>query len=264
MLDQPPDKTQQCISMQVLLFGGTGGCGSQALVRLLQRGIEVTVIVRSEVRIPDSVKGHKLLTVVLAPGGHLCMDRSELMELLRPCSHVISCLGHRLTFKGMCGSPRTLCTDTVRLICELTQQLGPASPLRLIVVNTEGCDRLDGADPRRGCGERLLLSCLWCCLPPHRDNVGVMHYLSRKASSNSAIEFCAVRPSDMIDDEGCEFTLHETLQNGIFNAGTTRRANVGAFMADLVTKSNLWETWKNKFPHILDVVVSPLAERKFK
>ena len=188
------------------------------------------------------------------------MDRSELTELLRPCSHVISSCGHRLTFKGMCCAPRSLCTDTVKLICELTQQLGPTK--KLIVVNTEGCDRLDGADPRRGCGERLLLSCLWCCLPPHRDNVGVMHYLSRKAFSNSAIEFCAVRPSDMIDGEDCEYTLHETLQNGIFNAGTTRRANVGGFMADLVTKPGLWETWKNKFPQILDVVVSPVAEKK--
>ena len=66
----------------------------------------------------------------------------------------------------------------------------------------------------------------------------------------------------MIDGEECEFTFHETLQNGLFNAGTTRRANVGVFMADLVTKSGLWETWKNKFPHILDVGIPPVAERK--
>merc|ERR1711924_386974 len=70
-------------------------------------------------------------------------DRSELTELLRPCSHVISSCGHRLTFKGMCCAPRSLCTDTVKLICELAQELRPASPLRLIVINTEGCDRLE-------------------------------------------------------------------------------------------------------------------------
>ena len=241
--------------MKVLLFGGTGGCGSQALLSLLQRGIAVIVVVRSETRIPDTAKGHKLLTVVVETRGHLCMDRSELTEILRSCSHVISCCGHRMTFQGLCGAPRSLCTDTVKLVCELMEQLKPVSPLKLIVINTEGCDRLDGADPKRGCAERLLLSCLWCCIPPHRDNVGVMNYLSRTGPSNPSIEFCIVRPSDLIDDEACEFTLHETLQNGIFNAGTTRRANVGGFMADLVTKAGLWETWKNKFPHILDVVV---------
>ena len=44
---------------------------------------------------------------------------------------------------------------------QLMEQLKPVSPLKLIVINTEGCDRLDGADPKRGCAERLLLSCLW-------------------------------------------------------------------------------------------------------
>ena len=47
-------------------------------------------------------------------------------------------------------------------------------------------------------------------------------------------------------------TLHDTLQNGIFNAGATARANVGEFMADLVTKPGIWQRWKNSFPHILD------------
>ena len=73
-------------------------------MRLLQRGIAVTVVVRSETRIPDAAKGHKLLTVVIAPGGHLCMGRVELTELLRSCSYVISCCGHR--HSGACAVHR--------------------------------------------------------------------------------------------------------------------------------------------------------------
>ena len=37
-----------------------------------------------------------------------------------------------------------------------------------------------------------------------------------------------------------------------FVAGTTRRANVGEFMADLATKPEVWAQWKNGYPHILD------------
>ena len=48
----------------------------------------------------------------------------------------------------------------------------------------------------------------------------------------------------------------ETLQNGIFNAGTTSKANVGQFMADLVTDEGVWSTWKGKYPQILNEVSS--------
>ena len=48
--------------------------------------------------------------------------------------------------------------------------------------------------------------------------------------------------------------MHATLQNGIFNAGTTSRANVGEFMANLVTEPATWAEWKDTYPHVLDAV----------
>ena len=74
---------------------------------------------------------------------------------------------------------------------------------------------------------------------------------------NPHVAFCAVRPSDLVDAEPSAFTPHATLQNGIFNAGTTRRANVGEFMADLATKPEVWARWRNGYPHILDAVPPP-------
>lgn len=58
------------------------------------------------------------------------------------------------------------------------------------------------------------------------------------------------------------YTVHETLQNGLFNAGTTTRANVGHFMADLVTDQIVWSQWKGKFPQIIDVVEAKEPKKK--
>lgn len=249
---------------KALLLGATGGCGAEALLRLLERGVAVTTIVRSESRLPEAAKGHKLLTVVEAPNGHLALSDAEMMGHVRGCDAVVSCLGHNLTFKGVYGSPRMLCRDTVRQVCEACRQLQPPSPVKLVVVSTEGVDRPDGADPKRGLAERLVLWLLWLLLPPHADNMAVVEYLHREAPSNPHVEFCAPRPSDMgpprhtPGEEPAAFTLHATLQNGLFNAGSTRKASVGAFMADLVTKASSWQQWRNAYPHILD----PAPEKK--
>jgi len=141
---------------------------------------------------------------------------------------VISSLGHNMTLRGMYGTPRKLCTDTVHQLCRVAELLQPMNPIRLIAISTEGVDRPDGADPPRGRGERLVLWLLWLLLPPHADNLAVVDYLHRSARTSPHVEFCAVRPSDMIDsEEKSEVTLHATLQNGIFSAHPpSTRANV--------------------------------------
>ena len=49
---------------KVLLLGATGGIGSQTLQQLLDRGVAVTAIVRSEQRLPGGARGRKLLTAL--------------------------------------------------------------------------------------------------------------------------------------------------------------------------------------------------------
>ena len=166
---------------KVLLLGATGGCGSPALIKLLSKRAAVTAIVRSADRLPAEARGHELLTVVVLPDGHLVLSDTEMAEHMRGCDAVISSLGHNLTLWGMYGTPRKLCTDTVRQLCRVAELLQPMNPIRLIAISTEGVDRPDGADPPRGRGERLVLWLLWLLLPPHADNLAVVDYLHRSA-----------------------------------------------------------------------------------
>ena len=288
---------------RVLLFGATGGCGSQVLTRLLGRGVLVTAVVRSAERLSDDVTSHDNLTVVVFPNGHLATTTTttetttrnddgnandftrRLDRYVRECECVVSCLGHNLTLKGMFGRPRQLCVETVRQVCDaVARQKGARKdiasseeeqkkedenannntnnePLRLIVVSTEGVSRFDGADPKRGALERALLKALYVLLPPMKDNVEVVRFLHELKETNETstpshrvVEFCAVRPSDMRDGEESPHEAHAELQNGLFDAGNTTRANVGAFIADLVTKPETWARWRNAFPHLLDSI----------
>lgn len=241
--------------MRVLLFGATGGCGSQVLTRLLDRGVETTVLVRSEDRLPEGAASNPLLRVVVEPRGHLALGQSALVDVIRGSDAVVSCLGHNLSLSGVFGAPRRLCRDTTAAVLAAARALAPARPLKYIVVSTEGVDHPGGADSAtltRGLAERFVLWLLSWVLPPHADNMSVVDYLHEEASGDPHVEFCAVRPSDMVDAEESAYELHATLQSGIFNAGTTSRANVGAFMADLATKRDLWDTWRGTYPHILD------------
>ncbi len=237
---------------KVLIFGATGGIGSHALVRLLDSGVAVTAIVRDESRLPAAAKGHAQLSVVVARDGHLNM---ELEPYVRGCSAIVSCVGHPLSRKGIWGEPKRLCVDTTRKVCEAVRALSPAAPMKYIVINTEGVDRVDGADPRRGLMERIVLGLLYYALPPHADNMATVAYLHNEVAGerNPHVEFCAVRPSDLTDKvPATEYSLNATLQNGIFAPGSTRRVNVGHFMADLATKPDVWAQWKERYPHILD------------
>ena len=257
---------------RVLLLGATGGIGSQTLLQLLGRGIKVTAIVRSEARLPGSAKDHHHLTTIVRETGAIDLGVEEMAQLVRGCGAVVSCLGHNTTqgLGGIFGHPRTLCEDTTKLVCDAIKALQPERSIKYIVVNTALVDHPDGSsDPPRGWLERVIFWLLEKLLPPHLDNVKTSHYLYNQASSDAHYKFCVVRPDSLVDvattttthgdDSGNssdppQYTVHETLQNGLFNAGTTTRANVGHFMADLVTEQSVWEMWRGKFPQILDVV----------
>lgn len=238
---------------RVVVLGATGGCGARAVEALLERGADVTAVVRSAGRLPDGLRANPKLAVVETPGGHLGTD---LREHLHGATAVLLCLGHNLTPAGLWGPPWRLCRDSVLQVARACRDLEPSAPIRLAVISTEGVSRPDGADPPRGLVERLVLGLLSLLIPPVADNEAVVATLGSEdfARKFHSVEFCAVRPSNMVDGERCAYSLHETLQNGALNAtGQTTRANVGHFMADLATSDELWGLWRGKYPHILDV-----------
>ena len=187
---------------RAILFGATGGIGRHVLRDLLDRNVSVTALVRSASRL-ETVDHPRLTIVELGPEGHLALDNQTFLGHLRGCEAVVQCLGHNMSFSGMFGHPRRLCTDTVRRVCEAARTGKFAQPVKLIVVNTEGVDRPDGGDSglHRGCFERCLLGCLTCILPPHADNVATLRYLHQNALVNPHVSFCAVRPSDLTNVE---------------------------------------------------------------
>lgn len=234
-----------------LIFGATGGIGKHALARLLDLDHQVTAFVRSSSRLPDACRDHPNLSLVENERGHLALSDEEFYQLIKGHDTVISCLGHNMTFKGVYGSPRRLCSDTVKRVFA---SVDSSASLRLIVINTEGVDRPDGGDGSvRNCCEKVVLGLIKLCVPPHADNVATSGCLHSLSASNPNVSFVAVRPSDLVDKERSVYECHDKLQNGIFNAGETSRANVGDFMAKLVEEEETWRKWSNKFPHIINV-----------
>ena len=88
----------------VLLLGGTGRTGRRVLDQLLERGVEVRAIVRSVQRLPEGMANHDRLTLVEAD--LLSLSQRDLLDQVRGCDAVVSCLGHTIDLKGIFGPPR--------------------------------------------------------------------------------------------------------------------------------------------------------------
>ena len=90
-------------------------------------------------------------------------------------------------------------------------------------------------------------------LPPHVDNEKAADFLRNEIGPNDKeIEWSAVRPDGLVDEsEGSDYEVHSSpTRSAIFDAGTTSRINVGHFMAELITNSDLWSRWKGQMPVI--------------
>ena len=186
---------------KVLLLGATGGIGSQALLQLLDRGADVTAIVRSAGRLPREARVHPRLTVLECEAGVLGMQLPELAKHARGCDAMVSCLGHRPSVQGLFGQPRKLCADSTRRACEAIGLLQPARPLKVVVVSTGLADHPDWtSDPPRGIIERLILWLLEMLLPPH---VGVSARAGARAWACVSAGRATVRARAGVCGRGC-------------------------------------------------------------
>lgn len=262
--------------MHVLIVGASGGCGRHLLTDISARDdVSITALVRSEASLPQlSNEARKRVKAVVVTGVE-AITEAELVEHMRGCDAVLSCLGHHehgvkgTTYKALYGpkNQRQLCTDFSKKVCSSVRELKPMKPIKYIVISSPASGGAHGVlsdgDPPRSCGERTMLSLLEKLVPPHRDNVMNAQFLETqmpgRESMNSYMEICVLRPDDLVNisdvkNKGTvgEYTVHEDLQYGLFNAGVTSRENVGRFMADLLTDVQLWEQWKGKFPQVLD------------
>ncbi len=236
--------------MTTLVVGASGATGRLLVERLLDRGESVKVIVRSMENIPESVRKHKNLSIILA--SVLELSDAEISQHIKGCNAIASCLGHNLTFKGMYGHPRNLVTHAVQRLCRAVKESKPEASVKFLLMNTAGNSNRDLSE-KISFGQTCVILLLRLLLPPHVDNEKAADFLRTKIGQNDReIEWVAVRPDNLINEDiATEYEEYiSPIRSAIFDAGTTSRINVGHFMAKLITDSETWDKWKGKMPVI--------------
>ncbi|MGB5497715.1 MAG: NAD(P)-binding oxidoreductase [Maribacter sp.] len=236
--------------MTILVVGASGATGRQLIEQLLIQGYKVRAVVRSPDKIPDSWKSYERLKII--PASLLDMSDKELMELTLDCHAIASCLGHTMSWKGIYGQPRKLVTNAARRLCNAVEANKPERPIKYVLLNTAGNRNRDLNEPI-SFAQKCVIGLLRLLLPPHVDNEKAADYFRTQIGQNNHfIEWAAVRPDDLIDDDKVtDYAIHPSpIRSAIFNAGKTSRINVGHFMADLISDADLWNTWKGQMPVI--------------
>lgn len=238
--------------LSVLILGATGNTGGLVALQLLERGVGLKAIVRSASRLPSGISGHVKAEVVQASLSEL--SKGEMVDHMRGCDAVISCLGHNGTFEGIYGEPRRLVRDAAKEVFHATQELQPSAPVKFITLNTVAVDNPDGSEDNfRGFGEKAFLSFLNALLPPLQDSRDTASYLSREVgTTNDYFEWCAVRPESLLRAEKSPYVVRESLVHSFFGSAKSTHANIADLMCDLVTDEDTWQKWKGKMPVIFD------------
>lgn len=233
-----------------LVVGATGKTGRLLVDRLLGMDHRVRVIVRSPQKLGTAILKNPNTTIVEA--SVLDLTDAETAENVQDCGAVVSCLGHTVSFSGMFGEPRKLCTETTRRLCEAIEKNSPSEPTKFILMNTVGVRNPD-LDEKRACFERLLLTLLRHAVPPHRDNETAAEHLCKNVGKQRKhIERCSIRPDSLTDAEVSSYEITESPTTGIFSGRPTARSNVAQFMAALINDTELWRLWKFRMPVVMD------------
>jgi nucleoside-diphosphate-sugar epimerase len=244
--------------MTTLIVGANGATGRLLVQHLLNRGLNVKVIVRSPDRLPEEIRNHSNLAVIQA--SVLDLSDAEIVQHVNGCDAVASCLGHNISLKGIFGHPRRLVTDATRRLCQAIEANKPEKPTKFVLMNTAGNSNRDLHEPI-SFSQQCVMGLMRLLLPPHVDNEQAADYLRTKIGQNNesipqrgrcAIEWAAVRPDNLIDeDRVTEYEVYASpIRSAIFDAGVTSRINVAHFMADLITNDDTWNKWKGQMPVI--------------
>jgi nucleoside-diphosphate-sugar epimerase len=125
----------------LLVVGATGNTGRPLVEQSLALGHRVRVIVRSRHQLPAAVLEHPNIAVIEA--SILGLSDQQLSDTTKGGDAVASCLGHVISFKGIFGAPRKLCTDATRRLCAAIETNRPSSPAKFILMNTVGVPNPD-------------------------------------------------------------------------------------------------------------------------
>ena len=238
----------ESIPSTTLVLGASGNTGRRLVEQLLAKEQNVRAIVRSKDYFRKIISENDNLKIIEA--AVLDMKDAEFLDAVKGCDTVVSCLGHNMTLKGIFGKPRKLVTGAVEKSCKTIEELHPQKPIKFILMGSNGVDNPNGMDDRRTRTERLIISCLRTTIPPHKDNEEAAAFLSRDiGKENTSIEWVVVRPDDLIEGDVSDYEVLSKPKPGcLFGAGQTTRANVAAFMVDLILNDDTWKKWIYEMP----------------
>lgn len=227
--------------MKALIVGASGATGKLLVEQLLKNDQQVKVIVRNAAKVPENWKTHDNLEVITA--NLLELSHKELVEIVKDCEAIASCLGHNASLKGIFGEPKKLVTQALQ---KLHQASKGGTAKKFVLMNTVGNRNRDLDEPI-SFSEKCVIGLLRTLVPPHRDNETAADFLRTEVG-----EWVAVRPSALIDEDNpSSYTTHPSpTRSAIFKAGKTSRINVAHFMASLITEPMLWNKWKGQMPVI--------------
>jgi nucleoside-diphosphate-sugar epimerase len=239
--------------MTTLVVGASGATGRLLVEQLLNQGETVKVIVRSSKILPKSLTQNSQLEITEA--NLLDMSDAELLEQVRGCRAVASCLGHNPTFKGMFGHPKRLVCNAVQRLCSAIESSRPDKPVKFILMNTTGNQNTQAGE-KVSTAQSVAVWLIRNLLPPHADNEVAAAYLQiHFGTDQKMIEWAAVRPDSLIDEGSvADYDVHPSpIRSAIFDAGKTSRINVANFMSQLVIDNGTWQKWKRQMPVIYNV-----------
>jgi nucleoside-diphosphate-sugar epimerase len=234
--------------MKVLVLGATGATGSLVVKQLVDRNINMKIVVRKIESVSEDILNNKSVETII--GSISEFESSRFKDLISDCDAVISCLGHNISLAGIYGKPRMLVTDCIKNVCEAAES--KKGKLKLILMSTTA-NRNKTVNELYAPADRIVLSLLTYILPPHKDNIEAAKYLSYTiADKNKNLEWTVVRPDSLINKE--EVSRYEISasprQSPIFSPGKTSRINVSHFMTELLLNEEHWDEWKYKMPVI--------------
>ena len=232
----------------VLVLGATGNTGFPLVNQLLSRGYNVVVIVRSLDRFSHELLKNPKLKIINK--NLLDLSHEQLLDTVKDCGSIISCLGHTMNLKGIFGEPRALVLEAVKRVCIAIKDNEIKVKKKFLLMNTVG-NRNPGENVT--ISEKFILYLLRHLIPPHHDNEAAAAYLRDEISlENKFVEWVVIRPDSLINGEISDYEVVKTPPRTIFNGIKTTRSNVAHFMCECVENQSIWDRWKGKMPVIFD------------
>lgn len=248
-------------SNTILLLGATGATGSQVLMHLITHKQRVKVLVRDSHKLPRHIIENDLVQVT--QGDLLEFSDDELQQYVAHCSAVISCLGHNLTCKGIYGNPRRLVSDTAQRIYQAVKANAPATPVKYVLMNSNGCRNSDIDEPI-SLAQKGVINLIRVLLPPHVDNEQAAEFFHHSVGPNDAsLQWVVVRPSGLTNEPAVnDYSVHPApTSSAIFGDGKVSRINVAHYMSRLLSDQVLWATWKGRMPVLYNAEIQSVGAK---